>query len=144
MWWEFRTECIVTFHRDSVSVPWLVCGCRLCIDFLFCNCFCLSRAVAGDWKKKRSEKLNSSFSFETETGWSSLNGYSWINQEPLIYREKCKLQNLTGQHYTGFNLQNRIVGRNKILRGYPKPDGWKWSTTLLSKWQKKLRKIEFF
>lgn len=51
----FHDFCVV------VSFVWI---------FFFCNCFFSYHIVAGDWKKKkkRSEKLNSNFVFERETG----------------------------------------------------------------------------
>lgn len=92
MWWEFRTECVVTFHRDSVSVLWLVCGCRLFMDFLFCNCFCLSHAVAGDWKKKKK-------------GQKSLIARQWLYQIPHTD---------TSQHFVHI-LVAEMLERDEVL-----------------------------
>lgn len=94
------------------SVPWPVCGCRLCMDFLFRNCFCPSHTVAGDWKKtKKGQKSLIAILFLKGRDW--LIQLKWLRLDQPITIELQRQMHTVKPYRSAYTSCNwkRIVRR---------------------------------
>lgn len=120
------------------------------MDFIFCNCFCLSHSVAGDWKKKKNDQ-------KSLIAILFLKGRYWLIQLQWLQLDQLRTVEVQRQmeaakpyRQAPHQLQpeedsekekdmNRIYC-HRILRGYPKPDVWKRNTLSLVNYREKSKK----